>query len=112
VLMGAAAGVLAAGVLVEKVDVRCLSIPTNGVCPPEDVAGEQKRKPFLGPSVGVAAALSIFGAIDAYLAARRANERAVREAGDAAGERGARLERPALVPTPDALRLELLRIRF
>jgi tetratricopeptide (TPR) repeat protein len=111
-IMGAAAGAVAYGMLTEKVDVRCLSVPADGVCPPEDVAGEEVRRPHLTPSLGVAAAITVLGALDAYFAARRANARAASPAGDGEAERGAHLERPALVPTSGTLRLELLRFRF
>ena len=111
-VMGAAAGAVAFGMLTEKVDVRCLSVPANGMCPPEDVAGEEVRRPYLTPSLGAAAALTVLGAVDAYFAARRANARVAPQTGDGGGERGARLERPALVQTSGTLRLELLRVRF
>jgi tetratricopeptide (TPR) repeat protein len=111
-VMGAAAGAVAFGTLMEKVDVRCLSVPANGVCPPEDVAGEETTRPYFAPSLGVAAALTLFGAVDAYFAARRANARAAARTRESDAGRSARLERPALVPTSHALRLELLRVRF
>jgi tetratricopeptide (TPR) repeat protein len=113
-LMGAAVGAVAFGFMTESVEVQCLSVPVNNFCPPEDVVGERVTRPYLAPSVGVAAALTVVGAIDAYFGARRANARAAAAAGGGTGDRagGARLERPALVPTPHDLRIELLRVRF
>jgi tetratricopeptide (TPR) repeat protein len=108
-IMGAAAGAVAFGFMTESLEVQCLSVPVNNFCPPEEVVGERVTRPYLAPSVGAAAALTIFGAIDAFIGARRANARAAAAAG---GQRGARLEVPALVPTSRNVRLELLRVRF
>lgn len=113
-LMGAAAGAVAFGFMTESVEVQCLSVPVNNFCPPEEVVGERVTRPYLAPSMGAAAALTVLGAIDAYFGARRANARAAAAAAGGNGGRpgGARLEPPALVPTPHDLRIELLRVRF
>lgn len=110
-LMGAAVGAVAFGLTSERLDVRCLSIPVDGICPAEHVLGQETVHPFLLPSVGVAAALTIAGALDAYFFARRANERAETQSDGGPGG-NARLEPPALVATSRAIRLELLRVRF
>lgn len=110
-LLGAAAGAIAFGAMTESVEVQCLSVPVNNFCPPEEVVGERVTRPYFAPSVGVAAALTVIGAIDAFFGARSANERAA-AAARGEGSSGARLERPALVPTSRDLRLELLRLRF
>lgn len=110
-LMGAAAGAIAFGVMTESVEVQCLSVPVNNFCPPEEVVGERVTRPYFAPSVGAAAALTIIGAIDAYFGARSANARAA-AAASGSGSSGVRLERPALVPTLHDLRIELLRVRF
>jgi hypothetical protein len=110
-LMGAAAGAVAFGMMTESREVQCLSVPVDNFCPPEEVVGERVTRPYLAPSLGAAAALTVIGAIDAFFGARRANERAA-AAARSGGSGGARLERPALVPTPRDLRIELLRLRF
>lgn len=75
-LLGAAAGAAAAGILIERVDVECLSPPVAGDCPPEHVYHSSSQRPYLIPGVAIAAAVVVAGAVDAFLGARRHNARA------------------------------------
>jgi tetratricopeptide (TPR) repeat protein len=74
--LGAAAGAVVAGLAVQRVRVECLSPTEDGVCPPDQVLDERTERPYLGAGIGVAAAVGIWGAIDAYRGARRGNDRA------------------------------------
>lgn len=105
VVLGAAVGAAATGLLVERVAVDCLIVPVDNFCPPSQIADERVERPYMAAGLGVAAAITVLGAIDAYFGARAQNARA------AAGS-GARLERPALQLGFSDVRLELLRLRF
>lgn len=113
-VLGAAAGALAFGVLHETISVECLSVPVNNFCPPDDVVSEEADRPYLVPAVGAALALTVIGAIDAFTAARGANRRAAEDARGASsvGSPGPRLEPPSLAATPSRLRLDIIRVRF
>lgn len=105
----AAGGAAAAGILVEKVSVDCRVQPVNGVCPPADVLEERTERPYLAAGIAGAAAVTLLGALDAFIAARRANERAAQ--GQTAG--GAALDILAGVHVgAHEIRVEWGRIRF
>lgn len=76
-LLAVSAGAVALGVLHETRRVDCLGVPEDGVCPPEQVLREVSDRPYLLPALGVAAAASIIGAIDAARGVRRRNARGV-----------------------------------
>lgn len=68
----AAAGLaLGAGYGFQNITTLCLQdVPAGGVCPMEDVVDELTERPYLLYGVGIAAAITIVGAVDAYLKAR------------------------------------------
>lgn len=103
-VLGAAAGAAATGLLVERVAIDCLIVPVDDFCPADQIANERTERPYRTAGFGAAAAITLLGAIDAYFGARSQNERA-------AGA-GARLEVPALRLGLADVRLELLRLRF
>ncbi len=107
--LGAAAGALAAAFMVEKVDVRCATIPVNNFCPPEDIVSETMERPYLGAGVAAAAGITLLGALDAFLATRRTNIGPLDSMGSARLQVGpAGLERG-----PDgAVRLGWIRVAF
>lgn len=111
-VLGAVAGAVALGVLNETVSVECLTVPVNNFCPPGDVVSETVEKPYLVPAIGAAVAITALGAIDAYIAARRANARAAGSEGPQSDRAGLRLEFPAVQPAPDNVRVEIVRVRF
>jgi hypothetical protein len=111
-VLGAAGTALAVGVLKESVSVRCLTIPVDNFCPREDVLSEEVERPYLSAGLGIAAAVTLVGALDAYFGARRANARAAAARGSEAGRTGLHLERPAIQPRPGEIRLALIRARF
>lgn len=64
-------GSVAAAFLIEDVKVKCLQNPgPDGTCPPEQVLGEEVDRPYLAPGLGIAAAVSVIGAIEAYVKLR------------------------------------------
>jgi hypothetical protein len=113
-VLGASAGAVAFGYLTENIAVDCRTIPVNNTCPPADVLGERSERPYLAPSIGVAAGVALIGAIDAFIGARRANARlaAERSTSPAQPEAGLHFDPPELTVGPGTVGLNLLRIRF
>lgn len=111
IVLGSAASAIAAGILIERVDVSCLAVPVNGRCPPDQVLREDVERPYLLPSIGVAAAIGILGAFDAWRSVRRRNAEPgalVRIGPDA----HALLEVPDVRVGTDGVDVALIRLRF
>jgi len=70
-VLAVAGGSVAAGLLVREVEISCLSVPVNGACPPDQVAGRDESRPFLVPGLAVAAVVTVAGSIHAYRGAQR-----------------------------------------
>ena len=107
--VAAAGGVLAAGLLTEKLKVDCRSEPVNNVCPPEDILDQDTERPYMTAAVAAAAGITLISAIDAMLSARRAN---AQQAGPAGNDDGMRLLAPAVTTDGKEVRAEILRLRF
>ncbi len=74
VLVLAAAGAAAgAGILHRTVDVQCRSVLVDGECPPGQVASRTEARPLLVPGLAAAGAITLAGALHAFVAARRGN---------------------------------------
>ncbi len=72
-VLGLAGGAVAAGLLVREVSTQCLA-NDNGLegCPAGQVYFEKTDRPYLMPALGVAAAVTVVSAIEAFIKARRA----------------------------------------
>ncbi len=71
-VLSVAGGAVAAGLLIKKTTVRCLSTPgPGGTCPPGEVLSTGVRHPYRTPAFAVAAAVSTIGAIEAFMNLRR-----------------------------------------
>jgi hypothetical protein len=111
--LGVAAAAVTVGIVADKLEVDCLSVPVNGECPPDQIADQRTTRPLLVPALAAAAAVGIYGAIDAFLFARRGNAEAeLLRVGGAEGARGFTVYAPQLEAAPAGARLDLLRIRF
>jgi hypothetical protein len=109
--LGVAGGALAAGLLTERLEVDCRSVPVNDSCPAADVLDERTRRPYLAPAIAVAAGVGLISAIDAFVTARNANARAATTL-DPSDAGRPRLLLPSITVGPDAVRAHLLRLRF
>lgn len=69
-LLGAGA-MAAAGALYTEVEIQCLTIPGPEGCPSEFVQGQKEERPLLIPGVAGAAAITVIGAVHAFLSTRR-----------------------------------------
>lgn len=95
-LLAVAGGAAAFGILYQQRHIECLTVPQNGVCPPDQVRTEHIERPYLLPAMGAAAAATILGALDAVRGARSRNADAAR-AGTASRVGAAVQVRPARV---------------
>lgn len=71
IFLSTAGTAAAVGILHKKVEVVCLQVPQDGVCPPDQILEERVERPLLVPGLVAAASISIVGAI---LAFRRAKD--------------------------------------
>jgi hypothetical protein len=112
VALAGAGTALAAGYLTQRVDVNCRTEPVNNACPAADILDENTRRPYLSAAIAAAAGISLLGAIDAMMSARRANAQndAARRSGSPDG--GMRLLPPTVAAEGDHVRAEILRLRF
>jgi tetratricopeptide (TPR) repeat protein len=71
-VLSLAGGSVAAGLLIKKVTVKCLSdVPPGGVCPTGQVLGQEVGHPYRVAGFATAAAVSALGAIEAFVKLRR-----------------------------------------
>lgn len=82
-VLGLTGAAVATGLFVQDIKVVCLNPPSDGSdCAPSDVYKETTERPYLVPALGAAAALTVIGAVEAFIRARgrRADqERAIEE---------------------------------
>ena len=72
----------AVGLLHRKVEVDCLQLPTDGVCPPQQILDERVKRPLLVPGLAAAAAITVVGAIYAFRGARGSERQLSSRAGE------------------------------
>ena len=70
-VLAAATSALAAGLLIKEVSVRCVGAAgPSGSCPSDQVVGRQTRRPHMGLALGIAAGVTVAGAVEAFLRVR------------------------------------------
>ena len=70
-LLAIAGGAAAAALLVEEVDVRCLrAVEPGQACPPDEIIGESRSRPYLTYGLAGAGAVMLAGALEAFFHAR------------------------------------------
>lgn len=111
VVLALAGGAMATGLFVKDVTVVCVSEPPPGQdCPPTDVHDRITERPLLLPSMGVAAAVTLLGAIDALVKARRRRNEVIGGATTVAA--GPTLRAPSVSARGARIDLSLLRVTF
>lgn len=74
-LLAIAGGAAAAALLVEEVDVRCLrAVEPGQACPPDEIIGETRTRPYLTYGLAGAGAVVLAGALEAFFHARGLDE--------------------------------------
>lgn len=111
-VLSLAGGAATTGFLVKQKDVQCLTDPgPGGTCPPGQVVREDVSRPYLGVSIGAAAAVTVVGAAVAFIHAR--NRRGAQSAGTAPGTATApRLAFPSVQTHGAAVDVALVRLVF
>jgi hypothetical protein len=111
-VLGLAGGALAAGLLVKNVTIECVNVPPPGQeCAPTDIHDKMTERPYLLPSLGIAATVTIIGAVDALLKARRRRGEIRALTGELTAA-GPRLRLPSLSARGAKVDLNLLRVTF
>ena len=111
-VLGLAGGAIATGLMVKSVTVTCVNQPPSGQsCAPTDVHDRSVERPYLLPSLGVAATVTIVGAIDALVKARRHRREIQALTGDTTAS-GPRLRLPSVSARNAQVDLNLLRVTF
>lgn len=81
-LLAIAGGAAAAALLFEEVDVRCLrAVEPGQACPPDEIIGETRTRPYLTYGLAGAGAVMLAGALEAFLHARGLDDVEVAELG-------------------------------
>lgn len=113
-VLALAGGAVAAGFFIKKVDVQCLSDPgAGGTCPQGQVVAETSSRPYLAVSAEAAAAVTLVGAVAAFMSARERRSKA--RVGSAPGGStavGLRLAPPTIQPNGRRVDLSLIRVVF
>ena len=109
-LAGAAAA-LAAGMMFKNITTLCVQdVPDGASCPDELVVDEITERPYLWHGIGVAAAITVVGAVDALLRARSRRDEAEAIAGPAEGPTVSL--RPTVTSRGSRVNVGLLSVRF
>jgi tetratricopeptide (TPR) repeat protein len=107
-----AAGAAAAGFLIEETEVRCLqAVPPGEDCPPAEILDETSERPYLVAGLAAAGAITVIGAIEAFVKARgrRSQDRASSFSLDLGGPR---LFGPSVASRGRRIELRWARVAF
>ncbi len=112
VVLGVAAGAVAAGILFKEITVRCLvSVTSGGECPPGQVVDESTSRPYLAPALRAAVAVTVIGAIEAFVRARSRRDD-VTDALTPTVSRGPSLSGPSVFVRGGRANFALMSVRF
>jgi len=111
VVLSVAAGALAAGFLYKEVTVYC-ETPSGGSCAPGDVVEETSERPYLMAAIGAAAVVTVAGAVEAFVRARRRRSEAAAAGALPVETRGPRVTGPTLVARGARVDLAFMVVRF
>ncbi|MGY8779065.1 MAG: tetratricopeptide repeat protein [Longimicrobiales bacterium] len=114
ITLAAAGGAIAAGFLFKNVRTLCLAETSPGAsCPPEDIVNQVTEQPYRWYGIGAAAVITIAGAVDAYLKAKRARATAEALTGPPETESGGfSIGIPTVSTYRDQIDLSIIRYRF
>jgi hypothetical protein len=80
--LGVGAGAAATGLLYKETTVRCLSPLVDGYCPLGEELSRSEETPYLIAGLGVAGAMALVAAIEAYVSANRLNAQELERTGE------------------------------
>jgi tetratricopeptide (TPR) repeat protein len=111
-VLGVAGVAVAAGFLIREVTTLCLANQTTfSECPPDQVYFEESTRPYLAPALGVAAAVTVVSAVEAFVKARRAPPTS-RSFEPESAARSAFLLRPTVRAQGRRVEIRILRVTF
>jgi len=111
-VLSLAAGAVAAGFLVQEVNVLCLDpVGPGESCPPSDVVARETVRPHLKPALGAAVVVALLGAVEAYGAAS-SRRNVARQAASPADTRRPVLRGPSVEARGAAVDLNFFRVEF
>lgn len=112
IVLAVAAGAVASGFLIKDVTVRCVNTPPPGSdCPSGEILDETTDRPYLIPALGAAAAVTLIGAIEAFVRAR-GRRAAQAEAIDNLASTAIRISGPSVAMRGNRVDLNVLGLRF
>ncbi len=112
VVLAAAVGAAAAAFLVKDIKVVCLNDVAPGApCPQGEIIEEVTERPLLAPGLGLAAAVTLVGAVEALVKARRRRAEADALVGQPVAS-GWRLRPPSVRARGERVDLSLLGVSF
>jgi tetratricopeptide (TPR) repeat protein len=111
VVLSLAAGAITAGILYKEVTVHCIT-PTAGSCAPDQVVSETSERPYLWASIAAAGAVTLAGAIEAFIRARGRRSEAEAVMQPATQASGLRISGPSLSARGGRVDLAFLTIRM
>jgi tetratricopeptide (TPR) repeat protein len=113
VVLAAAAAAVTTGILFKEITVRCLtSASPGGSCPPDQIVDESTSRPYLVPALGAAAAVTVIGAIEAFVKARGRRAEVAGALAPQVEARGPRISGPSVTVRRGRVDLALVALRF
>lgn len=111
-VLALAGGALAAGFLIEEVTVRCVgSPPSGGECPADRVISKDTSSPYKMHGLIAAGVISVAGAVEAYIKAKRGGDGAPGEI-VAVRAGNARIAGPTFSANGPRLNINLVKVTF
>jgi tetratricopeptide (TPR) repeat protein len=115
--LATAGAAVVTGLMFKEVTVRCLTPSPDGDCPPGDVVDETTKRPYLLPALGAGVAVTLVGAIEAWVRARGRRAEASATAAEANVEatrssQGLELAGPSLTTRGGRVEVALIGVRF
>ncbi|MDA0329876.1 MAG: hypothetical protein O2958_12825 [Gemmatimonadetes bacterium] len=110
--LAAASGALAAGLFFKKITTLCLQdVAIGASCPSDLIVAELTERPYFWQGVAVGAAVTVVGAIDALLSARRRRAETA-TISDQEGNAGPRIGGPTMSARGGQVDVNLIRLMF
>lgn len=113
VTLALAGGAIAAGLLFKNITTLCTNdVPAGEMCPTDLVHDEITERPYIMPAVGIAAAVTVIGAIEALVRARQRRAQAEALIAPVDPGTGPRLLAPSVSTCGNRVEVNLLRVTF
>jgi tetratricopeptide (TPR) repeat protein len=113
VVLAAAGGAVAAGMLFKELTIVCkVDVPAGASCPAGQVHDERISRPYLRPAIGAAAAIMVIGAVEAYVRARGRRDDVAEALVPAVEARGVTISGPSVSSRAGRVDVSFVALRF